>query len=88
MTRHDWIVLAGVALSLVIAVTVVIYNNGRMNRHLEDVERRIQVLEEKVDSIDRRTSRIEGYLIHLTDGETALPAPAADVHLADELMPD
>ena len=73
MTRHDWIVLAGVVLSLAIAVSAVIFHSGRVNQHLDDVERRIVVLEEKVDGIDRRTSRMEGYLIHLAGAQTARP---------------
>ena len=73
MTRHDWIVLAGVVVSVVFALAVVIFHGGRLDNHVAGVERRITTLEEKVDSVDRRTSRIEGYLISMSGAETARP---------------
>ena len=77
MTRHDWIVLAGVVVSVVFALAVVIFHGGRVNQHLEELQRRNVVLEEKVDSVDRRTSRIEGYLINLSGAQTARPSVEA-----------
>ena len=69
MTRHDWIVLSGVVVLIVLAAAGVVFQSGRLDRHLGDVEQRLIRIEGQLDSnqhvvsdVQQRLSRIEGQL--------------------------
>ena len=62
MTRHDWIVLAGVMVSLVLSISVAMHYAGQIRENVSQTDRRVQRLEEKVDAIHQSVSRLEGYL--------------------------
>ena len=62
MTRHDWIVLSGIVAVVVLAAAGFIFQGGRLDNHVSEVERRIERVEYKLDDVQQRLSRIEGYL--------------------------
>ena len=51
MTKHDWIVLAGVVVSIVIAVGAVLYHGGRIDDHVMQMDQRLQRVERTTDAI-------------------------------------
>ena len=62
MTRHDWIVLGGIVTAAAFVIAGVIFQSGRLDSHVSDVDQRVERVEEKVDDGLMRLSRIEGYL--------------------------
>ena len=79
MSRHDWIIFATLVLAIMITVGSVAYYSGRESDHINMLDRRVEEHGVKLDDIDRRTSRIEGYLINLADGRAALLTDHSDM---------